>query len=487
MKRKTNRFKGISIRWKVFGFLALFTAVILIALWLTQTVFLDDIYRAIKMNDLNKSALEISQNLNSDGVSAKSDMLARENELCILVQDSKGRQILAAEALHNCVIHNISYRDRARLYLDTKAIGGTLYERFKLDPQSGAFKSVKDKETTSEENIILTKVITDKNGEDIVIFINSILTPVDATVKTLNKMLIFISFALLAVALVISVFIAHTLTKPLKKLTFSAHELAKGNYDTNFSLSTSKEINILADSLNYASSELKKNENLKRELIANISHDLRTPLTLITGYGEVMRDIPNEMTAENLQIIIDESKRLSSLVNDVLDASKLQANTVELKLEEFDITDVVKETLERYQRLVDQEGYNISFIPCPPCTVKADRQRILQVLYNLVNNAVTHTGEDKKVIIKQKIFMHDQVKYIRISVTDTGEGIEPDKLHLIWDRYYKVDKFHKRAQMGSGIGLSIVKSIVELHKGHYGVYSTVGQGSEFWFELPLNE
>ncbi len=484
LKHQISSKKALSIKWKVFGFLSLFTVIILVILWLTQTVFLEDIYKAVKMNDLNKSASEITAFLDSESLNAKAEELTRKNELCILVQDSKGKTLVSTEALHNCVIHNISYRDRARLYLDAKNSNGNLLERFKLDPHTGVFRSIKDEETTSEENIILTKCITDKNGEDIVIFINSILTPVDATVNTLNRMLIFISVTLLFIALVLSLIISSSLTRPLKKLTLAANELAKGNYDTDFSSNSSKEIAILADTLNFASAELKKNEALKRELIANISHDLRTPLTLITGYSEVMRDIPNEMTSENLQIIIDESKRLTSLVNDVLDTSKLQANTIELKKEKFDITEVIKEAFLRYQKLVDQDGYDIVVSATNPAVVNADRQKILQVLYNLVNNAVTHTGEDKKVIIKQSLAEHNGVKYVRIEVIDTGNGIEPDKLPLIWDRYYKIDKFHRRAQMGSGLGLSIVKSIVELHEGCYGVFSTVGQGSTFWFELP---
>lgn len=487
MKPRYKRKRTLKLKWKVFGFLALFTAIILIILWLTQTVFLEDIYKAVKMNDLNTSTNEIINNLDSPELINKAEKLSRENELCILVQDSKGVRLATAEALHNCVIHNISYRDRSRLYLDAKANGGTLTERFVLDPHTGSFHSVKDKETYTEENIIITRCVTDSDGEDIVIFINSILTPVDATVKTLNKMLIFISIALLFIALLLSFIISATLTRPLKKLTVSANELARGNYDTDFSSSSSKEIALLSDTLNYAASELKKNEALKRELIANISHDLRTPLSLITGYAEVMKDIPDEMSSDNLQIIIDESKRLSSLVNDVLDISKMQSKTLELRLERFDITEVIKEASHRYQRLIDQNGYDISFVPTQPCLVYADRQRILQVLYNLVNNAVTHTGADKKVIIKQSFSVYDQKRYVRIEVVDTGDGIEPDKLPLIWDRYYKIDKFHKRAEMGSGLGLSIVKSIIELHRGYYGVSSTLGEGSVFWFELPEEE
>lgn len=482
---KQNKKIRFSIRWKVFSFLALFTAIILLILWLTQTVFLEDIYKMIKMRDLKSSADTISYAIDNGTLEDTVKNLSAKNEFCIIVQDSFGKVIASDESLHNCVIHNISYRDRARLYIDAKENNGQILERFKLDPKNGKFVSVKDKETLSEENIILGLCYTNKNNTNGIIFINAILTPVDATVKTLNTMLGVISIALLLIALILSIIISNSISKPIKKLTKSANELALGNYDTEFDSRSSKEISYLADTLNYAAGELKKNENLKRELIANISHDLRTPLTLITGYGEVMRDIPNEMTSDNLQIIIDESKRLSSLVNDVLDVSKLQSGTVELKMENFNINDVIEETIKRYQRLIDNEGYNISLDLSSPCIVFADRQRILQVLYNFVNNAVTHTGQDKLVKISQSIIEHSGNDYVRIEITDTGDGIEPDKLPLIWDRYYKIDKFHKRAQMGSGLGLSIVKSIIELHQGYYGVTSTLGKGSTFWFELKI--
>ncbi|MBR5315099.1 MAG: HAMP domain-containing histidine kinase [Clostridia bacterium] len=476
--------KKISIKWKIFGFLALFTAIILILLWLMQTVFLSDIYKTVKLADLKKSADEIVSLLDSNDLQEKADSLSRKNELCILAQTPNGVVIVSSEAMHNCVVHNISHRDRAKLYLDAKQSNSDLLERFVLDQKTGTFRSVQGKEIISEENIILTRCVQNAQGDEVIIFINSVLTPVNSTVKTLNTILIVISILLLLIALVMSFILSSTISRPLKKLTASANELAKGNYDADFSDNSSKEVSSLANMLDFASAELKKNEGLKRELIANISHDLRTPRTLITGYSEVMRDIPNEMTAENLQIIIDESKRLSSLVNDVLDISKLQSNTVEMKFETFDISEVIKETFERYQKLVNQDGYDIQIHQDSPAFVTADRQRILQVLYNLVNNAVTHTGDDKKVIIRQSETVHANKSYVRIEVIDSGDGIAPERLPLIWDRYYKVDKYHKRAQVGSGLGLSIVKSIIELHYGYYGVTSTVGLGSNFWFEIP---
>ena len=232
------------------------------------------------------------------------------------------------------------------------------------------------------------------------------------------------------------------------------------------------------DSLNVAAVELSKVETLRRDLIANVSHDLRTPLTMITGYAEVMRDLPGENTPENVQIIIDEATRLTTLVNDLLDLSKLQSGTVTLAPTSFSLTECIRTILHRYDKLID---YQFDFQYDRDVEVIADELKITQVVYNLINNAVTYTGEDKKITLRQLV-MEDRV---RIEVSDTGEGIPEDKLQDIWERYDKVDKEHKRAQVGTGLGLSIVKTVIDLHGGTYGVQSALGQGSTFWFELPL--
>ena len=281
-------------------------------------------------------------------------------------------------------------------------------------------------------------------------------------------------------AVAISLYASQRIAKPISLTTKAAKELAKKNYDVEFDSKGYLEVQELNDTLNFAKKELAANERLQRELIANISHDLRTPLTMITGYGEVMRDLPGENTAENIQIIIDEATRLSSLVNDLLDLSKLQSGTMELQKSVFCITDSFKNIFARYAKLKEQDGYNIYLDKCKERVfVKADELKISQVIYNLVNNAINYAGEDKTVVVTQQVIGEK----VRINVTDHGEGIPADKLEYIWDRYYKVDKEHKRSVIGTGLGLSIVKSILNAHNARCGVTSTLGKGSTFWFEL----
>ena len=231
--------------------------------------------------------------------------------------------------------------------------------------------------------------------------------------------------------------------------------------------------------MNFAAKELSKADELRNELIANVSHDLRTPLTMIVGYSEVMRDIPGENSPENVQVIIDEATRLSSLVNDLLDISRLQSGTSKITRGEYNITDSIHRIISRFDKLKENEGYIITFDADEDVYINADENRLSQVIYNLITNAINYTSRDKRVNVRQKV----SGDTVRIEITDNGEGIAKEDLPYIWDRYYRVDKTHKRAQMGTGLGLSIVKTVLESHGAVYGVDSTIGVGSTFWFEL----
>ena len=263
----------------------------------------------------------------------------------------------------------------------------------------------------------------------------------------------------------------------------AAKRLAKGCYDADFHVDGYKEVTELSDSLIHASEQLSRNDRLQKELIANISHDLRTPLTMIIGYSEVMRDLPGENTPENVQVIIDETQRLAQLVNDLLDLSKLQAGSRMPTLESLNLTDLIESTMLRYEKLTKKDGYRIEYSADVSVDVRADRTMLLQVIYNLINNAINYTGSDKLVRVTQRL--SEDGTRVRVSVIDSGVGIAPDQIPLIWDRYYKIDRVHRRAMIGTGLGLSIVKQILEAHRTTYGVESKVGEGSTFWFDMPV--
>ena len=202
---------------------------------------------------------------------------------------------------------------------------------------------------------------------------------------------------------------------------------------------------------------------------------------MIAGYAEIMRDIPGENTPENTQIIIDEANRLSELVINLLDISKIQSGVESIEKAPFNLTEATRKILNRYAKLREQSGYTILFEKTDDAIVDADQSRITQVIYNLINNAVNYCGKDKTVIVRQKIMQNK----VRLEIIDHGKGIESDQFQYIWDRYYRIEKQHQTPIVGTGIGLSIVKSVLELHNAVYGVNSEPGKGSTFYFELEL--
>lgn len=203
---------------------------------------------------------------------------------------------------------------------------------------------------------------------------------------------------------------------------------------------------------------------------------------MVKAYAEMIRDISGnnpEKRSEHINIIIDESDRLAALVNDILDLSKLESGAVEINLSAFSITKKIYEIMGRYTLLSEQQGYKFFVSANADFEAEADIIKMEQVLYNLINNAVNYTGENKTVYITQLIVDGETA---RIEITDTGKGIEPELLPLIFDRYYRAEK-NKREVIGTGLGLSIVKQILKQHNFKFGVRSELGIGSTFWFEV----
>ena len=292
-----------------------------------------------------------------------------------------------------------------------------------------------------------------------------------------------IVIAILLATGVVGYSMARSISQPIIETNEAARELSRARYERPAHSGGYREIAQLNDTLVQTAEDLRKVEDLQRELIANISHDLRTPLTMIEGYAEAMRDMPDEVTPENMQIIIDETERLSRMVNEVLDFSRLRTGSLEMNKAPFNLTDAVRKTVERIARMTAGEGYTVTFSAEKDITVNADSGRISQVIYNLIGNALTYTGVDKTVRVAQE----DRGRAVRISISDSGEGIAPDELPYIWDRYYRSRENHKRAVIGSGLGLNICRGILENHDAPYGAECPPEGGTVFWFELPKDE
>lgn len=459
------------------SFLAIFTTLVLLVVWLFQVVFLDSFYERSKMKELYLTASVIETNIQSDKLESTAYTMANDYSICVLVYKINGsvaKKHLSCDISSKCMLHHISTQSINKLYNKALNAGGEYTQKFALD----AFR----KDKTNNDSIYSTiyiKLIEDDVNNKYVIMLNAEMAPVNAIIKTYVAQFKWIGIIIFVIAIVASLIMSRKITAPIVKLNKSVKRLGKGDYNEIFDGKGYREIRELSDALNNASKELSKTDRLQKELLGNISHDLRTPLTMIRGYSEMMRDIPGENTPENMQVVIDETSRLSGLVDDLLDISKIQAGTRKATPERFPLTETIRNTLHRYDKLTEKDGYDIKFIYDEEVDIVADKAMMLQVIYNLINNAINYTGDNKKVIVRQNIYEGR----VRISISDTGEGIPPEQLSAIWNRYYKVDKVHHRATVGTGIGLSIVKGLLELHGATYGVESTVGKGSTFWFEL----
>lgn len=499
----------------------------LVLLWIFQIVFLEGFYKTIKSTQVEECAKQIATSVKSDAdVSTIISDVSKRNEMSVYLFDTsspimlqkycsdynnpsvkadiKGHQayLYYSKAVENngtylgAVSSSSDFKD-SRVFEDAftistspttdKSTANSSETYSSDDADSGdSAKAKPDNDNglsapiDKYENLVYAEIINLDDGTQNFLLISAMITPVSSVVDTLRIQLIIVSIILFIFAFVLSIYVSRRIANPLSKITISAKELAKQNYHIEFEGSGYLEVKELNDTLNYARTELSKVDKLRQELIANISHDLRTPLTMIKGYGEVMRDLPGENTPENVQIIIDEASRLSNLVTDLLDLSKLQAGALTIDRSVFCLTDSIRDIFKRYVKLKEQDGYNISFEGSENVFVDGDELKLSQVIYNLVNNAINYVGEDKVVIVKQIVKENNRV---RIEVTDHGQGISKENLEYIWDRYYKVDKQHKQAVIGTGLGLSIVKKILDLHNATYGADSIEGQGSTFWFEI----
>ena len=280
--------------------------------------------------------------------------------------------------------------------------------------------------------------------------------------------------------------VAGWLSNPITEMTKKARRLAQGNFDVDFRGEMyGKELVELAEALNFARDELSKTDRMQKDLIANVSHDFKTPLTMIKGYAsmimEISGDIP-EKRNKHAQVIVDEADRLASLVNDVLDLSKITSGIEELKSTVFDMSAYLDEVLGRFDYLKETKGYRFVTEIEDNLFTRGDEVKLGQALYNLIGNAVNYTGDDKTVYVRLK---KEDGKIIRFSVTDTGKGIKEEELPEIWNRYYRSAETHKRPVRGTGLGLSIVKTILERHGFVFGVESEVGKGSTFYVLFPL--
>ena len=295
-----------------------------------------------------------------------------------------------------------------------------------------------------------------------------------------------ISYITLVIMFLLSLIILFFFTRivyvPLRKITNGAEKYAEGNYHYEVNVESRDEMGYLAAALNYMSGKIADAEDDQKKFIANVSHDFRSPLTSIKGYLEAMIDgtIPPEMHEKYLGIVLNETDRLTKLTNGLLTLNNLNTKGMHLELSDFDINEVVRKVAETFEGTCRKKSIAIELVLMgDELFVHADKGRIEQIVYNLTDNAVKFSHHDSVI----KIETAEKKNKIYVSVKDTGVGIPPEDIKLIFNRFYKSDSSRGKDKKGTGLGLSIVKEILTAHSENINVISTPGEGSEFIFSL----
>ncbi len=480
MKSKVKESKSITFMlWVYFIILAV---VIFILLWFMQVVFLQTYYSTMKkaetaqlgadVENIFKNALDYKDQIDKLGYKNSASIYILEMDGDLFYTNTSYAGINYSNTTQNGMVAQLPGRN---VFIDISEIA----EKIKESP-------VKKVSYTSEIDRLKTQIYvygkTIPDTEYCYVILMPI-DPIDATSSVITNQLMYITIISLIVSTVISLFMSRKISRPIKKINDTAKQLGKGDYNITFEECGYEELDELAQTLNNATTSLARTDEIRRELIANVSHDLKTPLTMIKAYSEMIRDLSGdnkEKREKHLKVIIDETDRLTRLVNDMMDLSKIESGIITIEKEKIDFTELATSLIDRIKMSNMEMEHNIEYSIPKDLYVFADKTKIEQVLYNLIINAIKHSGEGKKEI---NVKVTATQKRVKVEIIDNGVGISKEDLKHIWDRYYKASESFTRNVQGSGLGLSIVKNILIKHSSDFGVESEVGKGSNFWFDL----
>lgn len=498
MNAKTkSKFK--SIRFKLLAYFVAFSMLIVLIIYGLQVLFLNYYFAQMKVAETRKIANQVVDTYEEVGgdlskLTKTMDFLSATGDDIYMRIETLGGEAIVAPYGDSYVIpkYETSISDaRESLRRSAKNFASRVTADSGSPSSEGrilTYACFLDRELVSPEvaSSLGRNGLKSWDSSSYVLYILTSVRPATSTVSILRDQFIYVSIIAMLLSFVISLYFSKRISRPLKSITRSAAEMGKGNYGVQFERCNYTEINELADTLTRASHELEKTEMYQKDLVANVSHDLRTPLTMIKSYAEMIRDLSGDIPEKreaHLAVIIDETDRLNTLVTDMLNLRHMQNKTISIERTYFDLKEATLSILASFDIRCQQEGYNLIF-NCKEkdaVIIYGDESKIKQVIANLVGNAFKFCGEDKKIIVNIKRIG----KKVRCEVRDNGAGIAPDEVDHVWERYYKSSSNLVRPVEGSGLGLSIVKEILTLHKAQYGVTSKVGKGTTFWFEMDL--
>ena len=493
MAKTKNNFK--SVRFKLFFTMCIIIAVIVLCLIGINNVVLESFYLYSKTNTVRDVYDKINDYYNSNSTSSIEEELKRiafNNSFDIFIETDQNIIIFSTDrdfiSTINMVVDNQNFENNRNLiYSDDKV------EIRRID------------DTENNINYILLAGTLD-NGYSLYIRIPAV--PIEQSVRISNQALILIGFIIVIISAFIASYVSKKFTAPILQLNDITNKMAKFDFSQKYRIvDTDDEINELGKNINTMSdklertikqlrennSELEKDieekskiDEMRKQFISDVSHELKTPIALIQGYAEGLIENVNtddESRKFYAEVILDESNKMDTLVKQLLELMKLEYGKREFNNEEFDIVELINEVIRKCKVMIEEKNITIKFEENSPVIVNADDFYIEQVLTNYFTNAIKHAKEVNGIKqIKIKIEKNKETNKIRISVFNTGDNIAEEHLNKIWGRFYKEDTSRNRNDGGTGIGLALVKAIMNNYQNDYGVINKEN-GVEFYFEL----
>ena len=465
---RKNRFRTIFSRMLFMQCLTVAIAVLLVGVVLSVVVY------ANRVGEYGTQLNRYAQNLRALYASDGADAEPRLSEIA---------------ADNDLFIEWVGTRDVKSYYTDARweafalrARSETAYDR--ILPAAGPLAATTTGYYDRPAFPVLTAYCTvSESAEDGILLVTGDLTPIRSTSGSLLLWTLFVSVIALIGTGVISYYTAYKVINPFIEMNHAVQCYSRGDFSTRIPVEGKDEAAQLGKSLNEMAEQLRGLEETRRSFVANVSHELRSPLTSMKGFLEAMQDgtIPEENYSEYIGIVLGETRRMVTLVNDLLDLARIESGTIQLHYEVFDINELIRRTLLTFEaRLIENEMEMEVRFAQEQCTVFADAAQIGQVLRNLIDNAIKYSPKGRSLFVST----YSMRKTVYVTVRDNGIGIPQEDVPHVFDRFYKVEKAHTPApQMGSGLGLSIVKRIIEQHGQSITVRSARGRGTQFTFTL----
>ncbi len=495
LKEKTK-----SIRIRLFLILCVVVVLIILFLILINNVVLESFYLYAKQNTLKGVYEKINNYYNHPSIeidiSRELEKIAVNNNFDILIKTDRNINVYTSDKDFLSTINEMN----ALTNTDEIPEENVLYVK----------DNVMIRKLEDQESGLTYILLSAKLDNDYLLYIRIPVASITESVKISNKFLILMGGFTVFVSAIIASFISRRFTEPILELNDIATSMSKLNFSKKYRVKDTddeinnlgRSINIMSDKLESTISQLKKNnmelerdveekskiDEMRKQFISDVSHELKTPIALIQGYAEGLVENVNsdeESRKFYAEVILDESNKMDLLVKQLLELMKLEYEKREFNNKVFDVTELLREVIRKSKVMLEEDNITVELNGLKPAMVYADSFYIEQVVTNYFTNAIKHAEEvnkEKKIVID--VQKNEENNKIRVSVFNTGKNIDEENLNRIWKRFYKVDSSRNRAKGGTGIGLSLVKAIMNNYENDYGV-TNKENGVEFYFELDV--